>query len=269
MRERLTQALCRLDELEHADRQPTPLHRLDGRAKLTVTAVYLFVMLSVPLTQLSELLLFAVYPFVTAAVGGFRYGTLFRQSLVVVPFVVFIGVFNLFQAREPLFYIGSVAVSVGWTTFVSLLLRGLLSVQALLLLVRTTGYYRVCRSLQQLGVPELLTTQLLFVHRYLCVLLREGIALSMARDARSFGRRSYPLRTWGTLICQLLLRTFDRAARIGQAMAARGFTGRIPELPGARTAWRTADTLYAAGWSLLFVGLRFVAPERIFHLPMP
>ena len=269
MRERLTQALYRLDELERADRCATPLHRLDGRAKLTVTAVYLVVMLSVPLTRLSELLLFALYPVVTAAVGGVRYGALLRQSLVVMPFVAFVGLFNLFQAREPLFYIGPISVSVGLTTFVSLLLRGLLSVQALLLLVRTTGYYRICRSLQQLGVPELFTTQLLFVHRYLCVLLRESLALAMARDARSFGRRNYPLRTWGTLICQLLLRTFDRAARIGQAMAARGFTGRIPELPGTRTAWRTADTLYAAGWSLLLVGLRFVGPERIFHLPTP
>ena len=253
MRERLTQALYRLDELEHADRRATPLHRLDGRAKLTVTAVYLVAMLSVPLTRLSELLLFALYPVVTAAVGGFRYGALLRQSLVVVPFVAFIGLFNLFQTREPLFYIGPISVSVGWTMFVSLLLRGLLSVQALLLLVRTTGYYRICRSLQQLGVPELFTTQLLFVHRYLCVLLRESLALAMARDARSFGRRNYPLRTWGTLICQLLLRTFDRAARIGQAMAARGVTGRIPELPGTRTAWRTADTLYAAGWSFHFL----------------
>lgn len=269
MHERLTQALYRLDELERADRHATPLHRIDARAKLTVTAVYLVAMLSVPLTRLSELLLFALYPVVTAAVGGLRYGALLRQSLVVVPFVAFIGLFNLFQAHEPLFHIGPISVSVGWTMFVSLLLRGLLSVQALLLLVRTTGYYRICRSLQQVGVPELLTTQLLFVHRYLCVLLRESLALAMARDARSFGRRNYPLRTWGTLICQLLLRTFDRAARIGQAMAARGFTGRIPELPGTRTAWRTADTLYTAGWSLLFVGLRFVGPERIFHLPTP
>ena len=235
MRERLTQALYRLEELERADDRPTPLRRLDSRAKLAVTLLYLVAMLSVPLTRLSELLLFVLYPVVMAAVGGFRYGSILRRSLVLLPFVAFIGLFNIFQAREPLFRIGPIIISVGWTTFVSILLRGLLSVQALLLLIYTTGYYRLCRSLQRIGVPELLTTQLLFVHRYLCVLLRESIALSMACDARSFGRRSYPLRTWGTLICQLLLRTFDRADRIGLAMAARGFTGRIPELPDRKS----------------------------------
>lgn len=264
MRRRLTQAVYRLEELERAEHGPSLLHRLDGRSKLLVTLVYSVALLSVPLTRLSDLLLFALYPFLTAAVGGFRYGMILRRSLVVVPFVAFIGVFNIFQAREPLFRIGSMAVSIGWTTFFSIILRGLLSVQALLLLIYSTGYYRLCRSLQRLGLPEIFTTQLLFVHRYLCVLLRESIALSMACEARSFGRRSYPLRTWGTLICQLLLRTFDRADRIGRAMSARGFTGRIPELPGTRTRWQPIDTCYLVGWSTVCVGLRLVSPERFF-----
>ena len=54
MRERLTQALYRLEELERADDRPTPLRRLDSRAKLAVTLLYLVAMLSVPLTRLSE-----------------------------------------------------------------------------------------------------------------------------------------------------------------------------------------------------------------------
>ena len=123
MRERLTQALYRLEELERADDRPTPLRRLDSRAKLAVTLLYLVAMLSVPLTRLSELLLFVLYPVVMAAVGGFRYGSILRRSLVLLPFVAFIGLFNIFQAREPLFRIGPIIISVGWTTFVSILLR--------------------------------------------------------------------------------------------------------------------------------------------------
>ena len=264
MRQRLIRAVCRLEQLEWAEQRPSLLHRLDGRSKLLVTLVYLVAMLSVPLTRLSTLLLFALYPVLTAAVGGFRYRTILRRSAVAVPFAAFIGLFNLFHARETLFHIGPVAVSVGWTTFLSIVLRGVLSVQALLLLIYSTGYYRLCRSLQQLGVPEPFTTQLLFVHRYLCVLLRESIALSMACEARSFGRRSYPLRTWSTLICQLLLRTFDRAERIGRAMSARGFTGRIPDLPSARTRWQPLDTGYLIGWTTLLIALRFLSPEHFF-----
>ena len=265
MRRRLAQAVCRLEELEQSDRRPTLLHRLDGRAKLLVTLLYTGLLLSVPLTHLSELLLFALYPLVTARLAEIRYATLLRRSLIVLPFVGGIGLPNLFEAGEPLFRIGPLAVTAGLLTFVSLLLRGLLSLQALLLLIGTTGYRRLCGTLRQLGLPEAFTTQLLLVHRYLCLLLQEGITLSMARDARSFGRPGYPLRTWGPLVGQLLFRTFDRAGRIGQAMAARGFTGQFPEPAGLRSRWSRLDSAYLLGWSTLLVALRlFVSPERIF-----
>ena len=89
--------------MERTARMQSPLHRTDARSKLLVTVVFLVTMLSVPLCRLPELLLFFVFPIVTCAMGGLSYGTIFRRSLVVLPFVVFIGVFNLFYDREPVF----------------------------------------------------------------------------------------------------------------------------------------------------------------------
>ena len=177
--------------MERTARMQSPLHRTDARSKLLVTVVFLVTMLSVPLCRLPELLLFFVFPIVACAMGGLSYGTIFRRSLVVLPFVVFIGVFNLFYDREPVFRIGTLAVTAGWVSFLSIVLRGLLSVQALLVLIGSTGYYGLCRSMQRLGVPAVFTTQLLFVYRYLYVLIEEAAAMQQARDARSFGRRSY------------------------------------------------------------------------------
>lgn len=257
---RLRQVLCRLDALERDACGQSPLHRLDARAKLLVLSVFLATMLSVPLVRLAELLLFFVFPVVTAATGGIGYGTLFRRSLVVLPFVAFVGVFNLFYDRVPAFAVGEVVVTRGWVCFLSILLRGLLSVQALLAVVFGTGFYRLCRGMQRLGVPAVFTTQLLFVYRYLYVLVEESLAMSQARDARSFGRSSYPLRVWATLVGQLLIRTFDRAGAIGRAMLARGFTGRIPPAAGDRTEWRLRDTLFLAAWCAVLLALRFLHP---------
>ena len=178
------------------------------------------------------------------------------------PFVVFIGVFNLFYDREPVFRIGTLAVTAGWVSFLSIVLRGLLSVQALLVLIGSTGYYGLCRSMQRLGVPAVFTTQLLFVYRYLYVLIEEAAAMQQARDARSFGRRSYPLKIWGTLVGQLLIRTFDRAEQISRAMLARGFSGRIPEGVFERPAWKMRDTLFLAVWCSAFVLLRLCRPAE-------
>ena len=229
--------------MERTARMQSPLHRTDARSKLLVTVVFLVTMLSVPLCRLPELLLFFVFPIVACAMGGLSYGTIFRRSLVVLPFVVFIGVFNLFYDREPVFRIGTLAVTAGWVSFLSIVLRGLLSVQALLVLIGSTGYYGLCRSMQRLGVEE-------------------AAAMQQARDARSFGRRSYPLKIWGTLVGQLLIRTFDRAEQISRAMLARGFSGRIPEGVFERPAWKMRDTLFLAVWCSAFVLLRLCRPAE-------
>ena len=267
MKNRLQQVLCELDALERTAQAESPLHRLDARAKLLTTAVFLFTMLSVPLSQLSEILFYTLFPLLTAAMGGMRFGPLFRRSLVVLPFVALVGIFNLFYDREPALRIGALVITGGWITFLSILLRGLLAMQALLLLIGTTGFFGLCRGLQRLGLPRLFTVQLLFVYRYFYVLVDEALHLSWAREARSFGRRALPLRVWGTLTGQLLIRTCDRAEQIHRAMLARGFTGRIPDSIATCTQWRRADTLFLAGWSTVLMLARLLHPvETLTHL---
>lgn len=266
MKKGLEYVLCALDSLERTAHRGSPLHRIDARAKLVVTVVFLLTMLSVPPGRLSELMLYFLFPILTAAMGGMRYPQIFRRSLAVVPFVALIGVFNLFYDRRAVFALGPVIVTGGWISLLSIILRGMLSVQALLILIGSTGFYRLCRSMQRLGVPAVFTTQLLFVYRYVCVLLQEALDMSRARDARSFGRRSYPLRIWGTLVGQLLIRTFDRAERIGCAMLARGFTGRIPAVYGSRQRWERRDTLFLVLWSAALVAARLFHPVETIHL---
>jgi len=267
MKNRLQYLFCELDALEHAAQSESPLHRLDARSKLLVTAIFLATMLSIPLTRLSDLLFFALFPLLTAAMGGMRFGKIVRRSLAVAPFVAMIGIFNLFGRSEPALRIGGSVVNGNWIVFVSLLLRGLLSVQALLVLIGSTGFFNLCRGLQRLGLPQRFTVQLLFVYRYSHVLIDEALRLAWAREARSFGRRTLPLAVWGTLIGQLLIRTCDRAEQIHRAMLARGFTGRIPDVIGIRTRWRRADTLFFAGWSLALLLARLLRPaETLTHL---
>lgn len=267
MRNRLQYALCELDALERTARTESPLHRLDARSKLLTTAIFLIAMLSVPLSRLSEILFYALFPLLTAAMGGMRFGPILRRSAVVVPFAALIGIFNLFYDREPAFRIGQLVVTEGGIAFLAIVVRGLLSVQALLVLVGSTGFFGLCRGLQRLGLPRILTVQLLFVYRYLRVMIDEALRMSQAREARSFGRRSFPLAVWGTLVGQLLIRTCDRAEQIHRAMLARGFTGRIPDYAGTRTRWQRADTLFLATWGCVLLLARLLYPvETLSHL---
>lgn len=260
--ERVEKALYRLNTLELVAEHHFPLQRLDARAAFAVTLLYLISMLSLPLTALSNLLLYAVYPILLSSGAGTKYDSIFRQSLAVLPFLLFIGIFNPWYDHRVHFYVNNIPVTAGWLSFFSIIIRGLFSVQAVLLLIRITGFHRLCLGMRRMGVPAFFSSQLLFVYRYLFVLLQEALSMQRARAARSYGRRSYPLKMWGIFAGQLLIRTANRAERIHRAMLARGFTGAIPL--SHPLVWRKKDTLYLVGWVLLFIALRWAVPPNFF-----
>lgn len=201
---------------------------IDPRILLITSVVYLVTMLSVPLGRLSMLIWFSLIPIVTAQWLGLGFGRIFIKSLFILPFVILIAIFNPIIDRAPAFVAGGLVITRGWLTFLSVILRGLLAVQMLIVLTEACGFNGICRTMHKLGIPSFLTDQLMFVYRYISVLLSEAIAMRRAREARGFGRKSYPLKLWGVMIGQLFLRAIDRSERINKAMLARGFNGYIP-----------------------------------------
>lgn len=267
MKERLAYALAQMIETERAAEASTSSMRIDARAQLIATVVFLAVMLSVPVGRLSEIMLYSIFPLAMSAMTGMDYMRIVGRSLVVLPFAALIGIFNVIYNREAAIVMGDVVITRGWVEFVSILLRGVLSLQTVMVLIRSTGYYRLCRSMRRLGVPAVIATQLVMVYRYAYVLMEEALAMSRARSARGFGRRSYPLKMWGVMIGQLLMRAFERGRLIDRAMSARGFTGSMPCLPSEHGAWRWSDTLFCLGWTTLLLALRLTFPvERIFSI---
>lgn len=239
---RIEWAIEALDSVGRETSRPTPLHRIDARAKLIATLFFLLYVLHLGADGLPQLVLSFSVPVCLSVWSGTSYGRLFVRSLVMLPFVCFVGLFNVWFEREVVFYVYGVPVTLGWLSFTAILLRGLLSVQMLMLLVLSTGFYRLCTALVRLGIPALLASQLLFVYRYLFVLLQEALSMERARASRSYGRRSYPLKMWGVFVGQLLLRTVNRSERIHRAMLSRGFDGTIPV--SAHSAWQWQDTRF-------------------------
>lgn len=234
------------------------------RALLIVTLGYLIAMLSVPVSSLSMLVWFAVYPVVGATVvcGGF--GSIFRRSIPVLPLVMAIGIFNPLLDHTPALTIGLVEISRDWISFVSLTLRGLFAVQALLILIAVKGFSGLCNALAWLGLPGIFITQLQMVYRYLTVLLDEALDMLRARVVRGYGKASLPVKDWGSFVGQLFLRSVRRSRRVHSAMLARGFTGVLPRYNSAAGTWHVADTVFCAIWLVLFAVLRFVNLSALF-----
>jgi cobalt/nickel transport system permease protein len=216
-----------IGRLEILAEQNSPIHRLDPRAKLLVTIFFVLTVVSYDRYAITDLLPFFLYPAVIIGLANLPVKYLLKKLLIVSPFVLFIGIFNPFIDREIMVELGPLAISGGWISFASLLLRFTLTVGAALLLIATTGFPAVCGALDKMGAPRILTVQFLMLYRYLFVLIEEGIRMIRAHALRSFSRNRPRYRIYLQLLGNLLLRTLDRAQRIHLAMLSRAFSGEI------------------------------------------
>lgn len=248
--------LSSLDRLDRLARLDTPVHRVDPRAKVITTGVFIVCVVSYGKYDLLGLLPFAIFPVVMATEGGLPLGFLGKLLLVASPFALVMGAFNPLFDQEVVAHVGSVPVSGGWVSYASILLRFLLTVAAALVLTATTSFTGVCLALEKLKVPDVLVTQLLLLFRYIFVLGDEATRMGQARRLRSFGRRGMGWRVHGQMLGQLLLRTFARAQRIYLAMKCRGFDGEIRV--ARRLHFGAADLVFTLAWSAAFIVFRLV-----------
>lgn len=246
-----------LDRLGQGD---SAIHRLDARAKLVVTLAFVVVVVSMDKRAVGDLLPFAVFPIALLALSDIPAGFILRRMAVVAPFAVLVGAFNPWFDREVVLTIGGVAITGGWLSFVSILLRFALTIGALLLLVATTPVPALGRAAEKLGAPRVFVTQLLGLYRYLFLLTDEIHRTVRACRLRMPDDRAPGWRVFGRILGQLLLRAVARARRVYDAMLCRGFDGtwRLIDTP----SMTARDWLFVAGWISAFAALRLWLPSR-------
>ncbi|BBA69804.1 cobalt ECF transporter T component CbiQ [Geobacter sulfurreducens] len=249
-------ALRELNRLDLLAGGNSAVHRLDPRAKVFVTFAFIVAVVSLGRYELAALVPFAVFPVALAASAGLPATVILRKLLLVLPFAVVVGLFNPLLDRQPLLALGPLVISGGWISFLSIIVRSLLTVGAAVVLVAVTGFSGICMALERFGVPRPFVVQLLFLYRYLFVLADEGGRMVRAWELRSFSGRGRGLKAYSALVGSLLLRTWDRAERIHMAMLSRGFNGQFHVRREGRIG--RAELIFTAGWCALFVLLRLV-----------
>lgn len=142
-----------------------------------------------------------------------------------------------------------VALAAGITIKTNAIVLGLLG------LLATSPVNALFHALAHLRAPAKLVHLFLFFYRYLHVLHREYHRLTLAMRARGFrpGNNLHTYRSYGQLAGMVLVKSFDRAERVYQAMLCRGFSGTLWLLD--HFAWGRAESLFAAGAGLYLAGL--------------
>jgi len=240
-----------MDELAQKN---TPIHRLDPRAKIIVSVAFIFTVLSFDRYEISALISFFAFPVFLLVSGELPVGYLIKKIVIISPVVVLIAIFNPLFDRETIFVISGSGISAGWISFLSIMIRFSLTAGSILILLASTGFYEVCMALERMGIPSLFVMQLLFLYRYIFVLLDEGARMVRAHALRSFSDKRMSIKIFGSILGNLLLRTVDRAERIHRAMLSRGFDGSVTM--HRRIKFRTSDVLFVAFWPVLFILMR-------------
>ncbi|ATW26010.1 cobalt ECF transporter T component CbiQ [Candidatus Formimonas warabiya] len=237
----------------------TMIHGLHPLAKFLTTLVFIIAIVSFHKYQVVELLPFALYLIVVMVLGDLPPGPIFKRMLISLPFAFGVGIFNPIFDHTPVMVLGSTVLTGGWVSFLSIILRFCFTVLGALLLIATSGIGGVASAMLRLKLPKIFVVQLLFMYRYLSVMLEETARVLRANALRSLRDKGVHFKVWGSLLGQLLLRTIDRAQRIYQAMLCRGFTGEFPVLKTNRISGK--DILYVCGWSGYFI------LARLYNIP--
>lgn len=223
--DKLSHAQAELREMDDLATERSPLHRLHPLCKLLITAVYIVTLVSFPKYALFPLIVMALYPVILFQIAGIPLRLCFHKLRFILPLVCAVGLINPFLDHTPLFLLGSLTVTGGVVSMLTLMGKGVLALTASFLLIATTPIDTLCAALRRLHVPAILTTLLLLTYRYIGLMLEEVSVMSQAYSLRAPGQKGIHISAWGSFLGQLLLRSIDRASELYHAMLLRGFQG--------------------------------------------
>ena len=241
-----------MDELA---RKNNFLCNLDPRAKLITTIIFIGVVVSFDKYTISGLIPFFIYPIILVSVGELPAKYLLKKILIASPFAVMVGIFNPILDKTILIEIAGFNISGGWISYLSIIIRFFLTVSAALILISTTGFNAVCIGLEKLKTPKPFVMQLMFLYRYIFLLVNEAMRMARAISLRSFGSRAITVKIFIRLLGHLLLRSADRANRIYLAMLCRGFNGQIKLIKTTKIG--SAEVFFTIGWCVFFIFIKF------------
>lgn len=220
--------------------------RLDPAVKTLATLSFIISVATTPNNMFTLMALFAsvlLFLAVSARVPLLFIG---KRLLIVLPFVVFVGLFVPFTTHE---------FSAGLLAFASLLCKAMLCATATLLLVTTTHFEALLKGFERLKMPKLVVMTISFMYRYIFILSDQIMSARQAKEARAPGMGNLAsAKVLANILGTVFLKTYERGEEVYLAMCARGFTGSIRTLDAP--AIRAKDIIVGTVLAIIPIAIR-------------
>ena len=258
---KMEKALSELGQMDELAVRESPIHDLNAGAKLLCTVVYILIVMSFDKYDLSGLVPMVLWPVLLFQMSGIPVRTCFYKLRIVLPLVMAVGLFNPIFDREIMLRIGTIGLSGGTISMITLMLKGVFCLMASFLLVATTPFDSICAALRRIHVPGILVTLLLLTYRYVGVMTEELAVMTDAYHLRAPGQKGIHISAWGSFLGQLLLRSMDRAQELYSSMLLRGFHQHFHYAPVR--PFRGRDAVYLLLSTAFFIVVRYVDVSQL------
>ncbi len=205
----------------------TVIHRIDPRCKIIFAVLVSFaVAVSDNYIVLIPVMIFSV---VSAFAAGLRIVVVLKRLLIINLFICLIWLSLPFTAKGQVIYtvIGFNVTYQGVMKSLLITLKCNSIMLTLIVFISTISTTEIGQALSKLKFNTKLTMFIFFTYRYLGVIHLEYKRLQSAAKIRGFrpGTNLHSYKTYSYLIGNLIVRSWERAERVHQAMLCRGFNG--------------------------------------------
>jgi len=218
-----------IEELSNGD---SFIKRLDPRIKIVV--VFLFSVVVAVSNQLPVLMWALALSLLIVLAAGVPTKELRGRLIPVNMLIIFLWLFLPFTfAGKVAFFIGPLAVThegVLYATRITIKSNAMMLM--LISLVASTPIFTMGHAMHELGIPKKIVHLFFFTYRYIHVMHREYARLLNSMKIRGFRPKTslHTYKTFAYMVGMLLVRSFDRAQRVHNAMLCRGFKGNLYSL---------------------------------------
>ncbi len=222
--------------------------------KLLLTIIYILISMSFSKYDLIGVLSMIFYLLIVFFIADIPFYKCIWKFKAILPFILVISIMDLFFNRNYII-ICNLEISIGILSMITLVLKSYICVIASYFLISTTTIEEICYALRLLYIPSIIRTQILLTYRYLIIFLLEANSIIQAYTLRTPNYKGIHFNVWGSLIGQLLIRTFERAMNIYESMLLRGYNGEFHNVSN-NTNIKISDLLYFFFWVSIFFILR-------------
>jgi cobalt/nickel transport system permease protein len=220
------------------------MHRLDPRGKIIIAA--LFSILVAVAKSFPPALAGLALAFLWLILARLPLKKVLAKLLGVNSFIFFLWLVLPFTyPGDPVWGLGPLVATRQGLIFAALItLKSNAIIIGLIALIATVPVVTLGKAMHSLRLPDKLCHLLLFTYRYLYVFEMEYQRLVQAMKIRGFQPRTnlHTYRSYAYLAAMLLVRSYDRADRVFQAMLCRGFHGVFYSLK--TFSWQRRDWLF-------------------------